>query len=131
MAKKRPTKKKKSASGVSRKPSSRQLDKLDREILALANERAKLTAKRDNLDDSLQVSTDAKTLDRIVAQNSGPLDNKAVRAVFRELLSGSHAVARPTRETLYTVVSREDRFKAKALIDTFVYRSGDQIGAWS
>lgn len=101
MSKKRPTKKKKSASGVSRKPSLRQLDKLDHEILALANKRAELTSKRDHLDDGLQVSTnaktDAETLDRIVAQNRGPLDNKAVRAVFRELLSGSHAMARPMR----------------------------------
>jgi len=41
------------------------------------------------------------------------------------------AIARPAKETLYTVVTREDRFKAKALIDTFVYRAGDQVGAWS
>ena len=34
-------------------------------------------------------------------------------------------------ETLYTVVSREDKYKAKAFIDTFVYRAGDQLGAWS
>jgi AAA family ATP:ADP antiporter len=26
---------------------------------------------------------------------------------------------------------REDKYKAKSLIDTFVYRTGDQIGAWS
>jgi ATP:ADP antiporter, AAA family len=38
------------------------------------------------------------------------------------------AVARPTRELLFTVVSREDRFKAKNFIDTFTYRAGDQIG---
>lgn len=39
------------------------------------------------------------------------------------------AVMRPARETLYTVVSREDKYKAKAFIDTFVYRSGDIVGA--
>jgi AAA family ATP:ADP antiporter len=32
---------------------------------------------------------------------------------------------------LYTVVSREDRYKAKNFIDTAVYRAGDQVGAWS
>jgi len=37
---------------------------------------------------------------------------------------------RPTREVLFTVVPREDRYKAKSLIDTFVYRLGDQLGAW-
>lgn len=55
-----------------------------------------------------------------------------VLVVFQVLRrSGEFAVTRPTRETLYTVVSREDRYKAKSLIDTFVYRSGDQIAAWS
>jgi AAA family ATP:ADP antiporter len=49
--------------------------------------------------------------------------------VFRR--AGNYAVARPARETLYTVVSREDKYKAKSLIDTFVYRAGDQVGAWS
>lgn len=38
-------------------------------------------------------------------------------------------ITRPARETLYTVVSREDKYKAKAFIDTFVYRVGDVVGA--
>jgi AAA family ATP:ADP antiporter len=45
--------------------------------------------------------------------------------------ASNYAVARPTREVLYTVVTREDKYKAKNFIDTFVYRGGDQIGAWS
>jgi AAA family ATP:ADP antiporter len=45
--------------------------------------------------------------------------------------AGEYAVARPTRELLYIVVSREDKYKAKNLIDTFVYRAGDQLAAWS
>lgn len=45
--------------------------------------------------------------------------------------AGDYAIARPTREVLYTVVPREDRYKAKNFIDTVVYRIGDQIGAWS
>ncbi len=44
--------------------------------------------------------------------------------------AGNFAVARPSREVLYTVVSREDKYKAKSFIDTFVYRFGDQLGAW-
>jgi AAA family ATP:ADP antiporter len=56
----------------------------------------------------------------------------AVLFVFQTLRrAGNYAVARPTREVLYTVVSREEKYKAKNLIDTFVYRGGDQIGAWS
>jgi AAA family ATP:ADP antiporter len=44
--------------------------------------------------------------------------------------AGDYAIARPTREVLFTVVPREDRYKAKSFIDTFVYRLGDQVGAW-
>ena len=40
------------------------------------------------------------------------------------------ALARPSREVLFTQAPREDRYKAKNFIDTVVYRSGDQIGAW-
>ena len=52
----------------------------------------------------------------------------AFQAVRR---AGNFAIARPTREILFTVVPREDRYKAKAFIDTVIYRLGDQIGAWS
>jgi AAA family ATP:ADP antiporter len=39
------------------------------------------------------------------------------------------AIVRPARETLFTVVSREDKYKSKAFIDTFVYRVGDVVGS--
>jgi AAA family ATP:ADP antiporter len=45
--------------------------------------------------------------------------------------AADYAIARPTREIIYTVVSREDRYKTKGFIDTFVYRLGDQVGAWA
>jgi AAA family ATP:ADP antiporter len=45
--------------------------------------------------------------------------------------AGNFAFARPTREVLFTVVEREDKYKAKSFIDTVVYRTGDQLGAWS
>jgi AAA family ATP:ADP antiporter len=44
--------------------------------------------------------------------------------------AGDYAVARPSREVLFTVLRREDKYKAKNFVDTFVYRVGDQIGAW-
>jgi AAA family ATP:ADP antiporter len=53
-------------------------------------------------------------------------------AVFQSLRrAGDYAIARPTREILFTVLPREDRYKTKSFIDTFVYRLGDQVGAWS
>jgi AAA family ATP:ADP antiporter len=56
----------------------------------------------------------------------------AVLVTFQILRrAGEFAVARPTRELLYIVIPREDKYKAKNLIDTFVYRAGDQAAAWS
>jgi ATP:ADP antiporter, AAA family len=45
--------------------------------------------------------------------------------------AGNFALTQPARQVLYTVVSREDRYKAKNFIDTAIYRAGDQVGAWS
>ncbi len=45
--------------------------------------------------------------------------------------AGNFSLARPAREVLFTVVDREDKYKAKNFIDTAIYRLGDQIGAWS
>jgi AAA family ATP:ADP antiporter len=50
----------------------------------------------------------------------------AFEAAFRAVQRG---IMRPSRETLFTVVPRADRYKAKAFIDTFVYRTGDVVGA--
>ncbi len=53
-------------------------------------------------------------------------------AVFQVLRrTSNYAIARPCREMLYTVLPREAKYKAKNFIDTFVYRFGDQVGAWS
>jgi len=45
--------------------------------------------------------------------------------------AGNFAIQRPAREALYTVLPRSDKYKAKNFNDTFVYRLGDQMGAWS
>ena len=45
--------------------------------------------------------------------------------------AGNFAVQRPGREALFTVLDRTDKYKAKNFSDTFVYRLGDQVGAWS
>jgi AAA family ATP:ADP antiporter len=41
-----------------------------------------------------------------------------------------YAVAKPTREMLFTVVDQESKYKAKNVIDTVVYRFGDFSSAW-
>ena len=45
--------------------------------------------------------------------------------------AGNFAISRPAREMLFTVVSREKRFKAKPVIDIVIYRGGDMLNAWA
>jgi AAA family ATP:ADP antiporter len=53
----------------------------------------------------------------------------AVLIVFEATRRASNfALSKPARETLFTVVPREDKYKAKAGIDTFLYRGGDSVG---
>jgi AAA family ATP:ADP antiporter len=42
--------------------------------------------------------------------------------------ASTFAFMRPAREVLFTVLRREDKYKAKSFIDTFGYRCGDQFG---
>ena len=56
---------------------------------------------------------------------------RAARGLQVMRRAGNFAITRPAREVLFTVLRREDKYKAKSFIDTFVYRTGDQVGAWS
>ena len=47
--------------------------------------------------------------------------------VFRR--GGNYGLTRPAREMLYTQVTREERFKAKPVVDIVVYRGGDAISS--
>ncbi len=44
--------------------------------------------------------------------------------------AGNYAITRPGRETLFTLVDSETRYKAKPIIDIVVYRGGDMMTAW-
>ena len=44
--------------------------------------------------------------------------------------AGNYAIMRPSREMLYVVLDREEKYKAKNFIDTVVYRGGDAVSAW-
>jgi ATP:ADP antiporter, AAA family len=55
----------------------------------------------------------------------------AVLVVFQALRRViEYALARPVREILFTVVSREEKYKAKNFIDTVIYRGGDALSGW-
>ena len=56
----------------------------------------------------------------------------ALLAVFQVARRvAAYALMRPSREILFTVLRREDKYKVKSVTDTLGYRTGDQIGAWS
>lgn len=44
--------------------------------------------------------------------------------------AGNYSIMRPARETLFTVLNDEEKYKAKNFIDTAVYRGGDAVSAW-
>jgi AAA family ATP:ADP antiporter len=53
-----------------------------------------------------------------------------VMAVFQAVQRATrYAVSRPARETLFSVVPPAEKYKAKPLIDVFLYRGGDLAGA--
>ncbi|OYX32381.1 MAG: hypothetical protein B7Y99_08730 [Caulobacterales bacterium 32-69-10] len=44
--------------------------------------------------------------------------------------TGQFALSNPAREALFTVVDREDKYKAKNVIDNAVFRGSDVVNAW-
>ena len=56
---------------------------------------------------------------------------RAALVMFHVLLrAGSFAIVQPAREVLFTVVARQEKYKAKNFIDTVVHRSGDMLSGW-
>lgn len=43
--------------------------------------------------------------------------------------AAQRGITQPAREALFTVIDREDKYKAKAFIDTSIYRGGDMVGS--
>jgi AAA family ATP:ADP antiporter len=50
-----------------------------------------------------------------------------VQVIYR---AGRYGLTKPAREVLFTVVSREEKYKSKAFIDAAVYRGGDLVSGW-
>lgn len=63
----------------------------------------------------------------VLAGNPLPLLLMVVQIATR---TGEFALAKPARETIYTRVDPETRYKAKAFIDTAIYRGGDFTFVW-
>jgi len=63
----------------------------------------------------------------ILAASPLPMMVAVVQVVTR---ASEFSLAKPARETIYTRVDREWRYKAGAAIDTVIYRGGDLTFAW-
>ena len=62
-----------------------------------------------------------------LAASPTPLLLASIQVVHR---AGNFALIAPARESLFTRVDRESRYKAKAFIDTAIYRGGDLVNGW-
>lgn len=75
----------------------RELDRLDREILAAMNHRAELAQQIGQLKHAdakcvYDPEREVEVLRNVTEANAGPLSAESVRAIFRELVSGARAV---------------------------------------
>jgi chorismate mutase/prephenate dehydratase len=89
---------KKKAAPTSPAKLRQQLDRLDRELLKLVNLHARLSGKIATAEPpaASPVGIDP-TIDALLTHNTGPLPNTTVRAIFRELLTGTRTLNRPER----------------------------------
>src|SRR5438552_3837480 len=73
------------------------IDKLDLQILKLANERARSASeigkiKNEHGAEVFSPEREEEVLRNVIEANKGPLDEATVRAIFREIMSGSRAL---------------------------------------
>ncbi len=74
-----------------------QIDKLDLQVLKYVSERAALAAdigriKNDQGAEVFSPAREEEVLKNVIEANKGPLDEGTVRAIFREIISGSRAL---------------------------------------
>src|SRR6058998_3967800 len=82
----------------------KEIDKIDDEIIRLLNERARhviaigmLKKAQDSHANLHTPAREAEILDRICKNNPGPFPSEALRAVYREVMSGSLALEGPMK----------------------------------
>jgi len=99
-------------SGPPRKPSGprkgnlaalrAQIDGLDRQLVGLMNERAELARqigllKQTSGQQTYDPAREETVLERVAKGNAGPLSSDSLKAIFRELISGSRAIEQHLR----------------------------------
>jgi chorismate mutase/prephenate dehydratase len=78
----------------------KQIDDLDSKLIELLSTRAKVVVevgelKRDTETPIYAPHRERAVLDRVLAANKGPLPNKTIEAIYRELMSGSFQLEKP------------------------------------
>lgn len=78
------------------------IDELDRRLVRLLNERSSLVVEvgRQKRDKGIPIYAphrEAEVLDNVLKANRGPLPNRAIEGIYRELMSGSFALEQPLR----------------------------------
>jgi len=98
--------KKSAAAGSSRAPTIASLrvkiDQIDQQLVKLMNERAKLAHEIGHIKNNSGVaayapSREDEVLCRVLSLSKGPLPERSMRAVFRELISGSRSLEKSLR----------------------------------
>ena len=79
-----------------------QIDRIDRELVGLMNARAEVARqighiKKSSGQETYDPSREEMVLERVTATNEGPLSADSLKAVYRELISGSRAIEQPLR----------------------------------
>src|SRR3954469_10102953 len=83
-------------------PLRRQIDAMDAKIVALLNDRANIVVeigklKQQNNAPIYAPDREKAVLDKVRKLNQGPLPNRCLEAVYRELMSGSFALEKPLK----------------------------------
>lgn len=79
-----------------------QIDAIDRDLVELLNRRARVVVevgklKRDSGGPIYAPHREAAVLKRALEQNEGPLSDRTIEGIFRELMSGSFRIEQPLR----------------------------------
>jgi chorismate mutase/prephenate dehydratase len=80
----------------------KQIDSIDSKLIELLNERARIVIKVGKLKDKTDgpvyaPDREKRVLEKIAKANKGPLPDKTMAAIWRELMSGSFILERPLR----------------------------------
>lgn len=83
-------------------PLRKQIDRIDDELVRLLNERAKVVVEIGKVKQQVNAPIYAPDREKVVLEkvrtlNKGPLSNRSLEAIYREMMSGSFALERPLK----------------------------------